>query len=94
MLRFARQQLADDDLAEDAVQEALIGALRNGNSFGGRASRRTILEDIRRLSEPAAARCVSSSMNSRIMKMRDCKELEISIANHDEKILNDRSKYA
>ncbi len=33
MLRFATQQLGDEQQAEDAVQEALIGALRNARSF-------------------------------------------------------------
>jgi RNA polymerase sigma-70 factor (ECF subfamily) len=41
MLRFARQQLGDPDLAEDAVQEALIGALKNAGAFEGRAAFRT-----------------------------------------------------
>lgn len=38
MVRFARLQLRDDALAEDAVQEALVGALRNAPSFGGRSA--------------------------------------------------------
>ena len=38
MLKFASLQLSDRHLAEDAVQEALVGALKNGNSFGGRAA--------------------------------------------------------
>lgn len=41
MLRFATMQLGDSHQAEDAVQEALIGALKNANSFGGRAALRT-----------------------------------------------------
>lgn len=41
MLKFATLQLADEHLAEDAVQEALIGALRNVRSFGGRAAFKT-----------------------------------------------------
>lgn len=41
MLRFARLQLADASLAEDAVQEALIGALRNAGGFAGRAAYKT-----------------------------------------------------
>lgn len=41
MLRFATLQLSDANLAEDAVQEALIGALRNAHSFGGRAALKT-----------------------------------------------------
>lgn len=41
MHKFARLQLSDDDLAEDVVQEALMGALRNAKSFGGRAALKT-----------------------------------------------------
>jgi RNA polymerase sigma-70 factor (TIGR02943 family) len=41
MLKFATLQLSDPHLAEDAVQEALIGALRNAKSFGGRAALKT-----------------------------------------------------
>ena len=41
MHKFATQQLSDSDLAEDAVQEALVGALKNVNSFTGRASLKT-----------------------------------------------------
>lgn len=41
MLKFATLQLSDPHLAEDAVQEALIGALKNANSFGGRAALKT-----------------------------------------------------
>ncbi len=41
MLRFATLQLGDAHQAEDAVQEALIGALKNATSFGGRAALKT-----------------------------------------------------
>lgn len=41
LLRFAVLQLRDADLAEDAVQEALLGALRNRGSFAGRSALRT-----------------------------------------------------
>lgn len=41
MLRFATMQLGDVNQAEDAVQEALIGALKNAKSFGGRAALKT-----------------------------------------------------
>lgn len=41
MHRFATLQLADPHLAEDAVQEALVGALKNASSFGGRAALKT-----------------------------------------------------
>lgn len=41
MIKFATLQLGDSHLAEDAVQEALIGALKNASSFGGRAALKT-----------------------------------------------------
>lgn len=41
MLKFATLQLSDAHLAEDAVQDALIGALKNVSSFGGRAALKT-----------------------------------------------------
>ncbi|MGE0113590.1 MAG: RNA polymerase factor sigma-70 [Steroidobacteraceae bacterium] len=41
MLKFAILQMSDEQLAEDAVQEALIGALKNARSFGGRAAFKT-----------------------------------------------------
>lgn len=39
MIKFATLQLRDPDLAEDAVQEALAGALKNQRSFGGRETK-------------------------------------------------------
>ncbi len=41
MLKFATLQLGDAHRAEDAVQEALMGALKNAGSFGGRAAFKT-----------------------------------------------------
>lgn len=41
MLKFAILQLSDSQLAEDAVQEALIGALKNARSFNRRAALKT-----------------------------------------------------
>jgi len=41
MLRFATQQLGNETEADDAVQEALIGALKSVKSFGGRAALKT-----------------------------------------------------
>ena len=41
MIRFATLQLGDSHQAEDAVQDALIGALKNATSFGGRAALKT-----------------------------------------------------
>lgn len=41
MLRFANMQLRDQGQAEDAVQEALAGALQNKDRFESRASLRT-----------------------------------------------------
>ena len=41
MLKFATLQLSNSHLAEDAVQEALVGALKNAKSFAGRAALKT-----------------------------------------------------
>ncbi|TDR76450.1 RNA polymerase factor sigma-70 [Paludibacterium purpuratum] len=41
MLKFATLQLGDRHQAEDAVQEALAGALKNAASFGGQAALKT-----------------------------------------------------
>jgi RNA polymerase sigma-70 factor (TIGR02943 family) len=41
MVRFATLQLGEPALAEDAVQEAFVGALRGARSFAGRAAYRS-----------------------------------------------------
>ena len=41
MVKFATLQLSDSHLAEDAVQEALVGALKNAQSFTGSAALKT-----------------------------------------------------
>lgn len=41
MLRFATLQLSSSHTAEDAVQEALVGALKNAKAFAGRAALKT-----------------------------------------------------
>jgi RNA polymerase sigma-70 factor (ECF subfamily) len=41
MLRFATLQLSDTAAAEDAVQEAFVGALRGAGKFAGRAAYRS-----------------------------------------------------
>lgn len=41
MLKFANLQISDTHLAEDAVQEALIGAMKKADSFAGRSAFRT-----------------------------------------------------
>lgn len=41
MLRFARLQLRDADLAEDAVQEAMASAFANAERFSGKATLKT-----------------------------------------------------
>ncbi|VVD69626.1 RNA polymerase subunit sigma [Pandoraea anhela] len=40
-MRFARLQLRDDHLAEDAVQDALTAACQPSNEFSGRAQHKT-----------------------------------------------------
>jgi len=41
LLKFANMQLNDHQLAEDAVQEALIGAMKNAKSFSGKSAFKT-----------------------------------------------------
>lgn len=41
MLKFAILQIKDETLAEDAVQEALMGALKNVGNFGRRSALKT-----------------------------------------------------
>ncbi len=41
MLKFAMQQLRDEQLAEDVVQDALLGALKNQTSFNRQAALKT-----------------------------------------------------
>ena len=41
MLRFATLQLTSSHAAEDAVQEALVGAFKNAKAFAGRAALKT-----------------------------------------------------
>ncbi len=65
LLQFARLQLHDPSAAEDVVQEALLAALQNADSFAGRSSwrtwvfsilRRKIIDEIRRRTrEPLAS---------------------------------------
>ncbi len=43
MLRFARRKIRDEDLAEDAVQDALAAALASRDSFQGKSAMRTWL---------------------------------------------------
>jgi RNA polymerase sigma-70 factor, ECF subfamily len=38
MMKFAMLQLRDDAAAEDAVQDALIGAMKNADKFAGKAA--------------------------------------------------------
>ena len=48
LVRYALSQLRDGDLAEEAVQEALVAALENVGTFGGKSSLRTWLTSILR----------------------------------------------
>lgn len=43
MLRFARRQVADRAMAEDAVHDALVAALCSGSRFAGRSALKTWL---------------------------------------------------
>lgn len=48
LMRYALAQLRDGQLAEEAVQEALLAALESVHGFGGRSSLRTWLTSILR----------------------------------------------
>ena len=48
LLRYARAQLRDGELAEEAVQEALVAAMEGIDGFGGKSSLRTWLTSILR----------------------------------------------
>lgn len=43
MLRFARRKIRDEELAEDAVQDAMVAALASRDAFQGRSALRTWL---------------------------------------------------
>ncbi len=43
MLRFARRRIRDEELAEDAVQDALVAAMSSRDSFQGKSALRTWL---------------------------------------------------
>lgn len=63
MLRFARLQLRDEHLAEDVVQEALIGALAGQEKFAGRSALKTWVFGILRNKIVDAIRVRSRSIN-------------------------------
>lgn len=46
MLRFAKRKVRDEELAEDAVQDALMAALKGADSFQGQSTPRTWLMGI------------------------------------------------
>lgn len=48
LLRYALAQLRDDELAEEAVQEALVAAMEGIDGFGGKSTLRTWLTSILR----------------------------------------------
>ena len=48
LVRYAMSQLGDGELAEEAVQEALVAALEGIDGFGGKSSLRTWLTSILR----------------------------------------------
>lgn len=63
MLRFARLQLRDDQLAEDVVQEALVGALTGRQNFAGRSALKTWIFSILKNKIIDALRGQSRSIN-------------------------------
>jgi RNA polymerase sigma-70 factor (ECF subfamily) len=63
MLRFAALQLRDDQMAEDMVQEAIMAALGNAQSYAGRASLKTWVFGILRHKIVDAIRSRSRTVN-------------------------------
>ena len=63
LLRFARLQLRDDHLAEDAVQETLIAALSGIDDFAGRSALKTWVFSILRNKIIDAMRTRNRSVN-------------------------------
>ncbi len=63
MIRFARLQLRDDQLAEDVVQDALIAAMAGAKGFAGRAAFNTWVLAILRNKIADAIRLRSRSIN-------------------------------
>ncbi len=63
MIRFARLQLRDDELAEDIVQDALIAAMAGAKGYAGRAAFNTWVLAILRNKIADAIRLRSRSIN-------------------------------
>jgi RNA polymerase sigma-70 factor (ECF subfamily) len=63
MIRFARMQLRDDEMAEDVVQDALIAAMAGAKGFAGRAALNTWVLAILRNKIADAIRLRSRSIN-------------------------------
>lgn len=63
MLRFARLQLRDDQLAEDLVQDALVAAMAGAKDFAGRAALNTWVLTILRNKISDALRLRARSIN-------------------------------
>lgn len=63
MIRFARLQLRDDQLAEDVVQEALVSAVAGAKGFAGRSALNTWVLAILRNKIADAIRQRSRSIN-------------------------------
>lgn len=71
LLRFARLQLRDAAAAEDAVQEALLAALRNARQYAGRAEARAWVFGILRHKIVDLIRQQGRSINSSALAEED-----------------------
>ena len=81
MLSFARLQLDDEHLAEDAVQEALAGALKNASSFSRQSTLKTWVFSILRKKiadvlrgqyrEPVREACKDCALRATTIRMSD-----------------------
>lgn len=87
MIKFATLQLGDGHLAEDAVQEALIGALKNASSFGGRAALKTWIFAILKNKIADTLRHKQRAVNASSLLREEDEDKDIS------KLLFDRKGY-
>lgn len=78
MVRFATIQLSDVTQAEDAVQEALIGALKNAKSFNGRAALKTWIFAILKNKIADVLRQKQRTVNISSLQSKDNEDEDIS----------------
>jgi RNA polymerase sigma-70 factor (TIGR02943 family) len=78
MLKFASLQLSDAHLAEDAVQDAFLGAMKNAHKFGGRSAYKTWVFAIlkNKIADILRQRYRVDKTPSQVLAMEETDELE------------------